>query len=286
MKFDVVIGNPPYQDGTKEGGQNKIYNQFCKKALTLVKNDGILAFVTPTSVLKKSERFSLRGQKGLARVDFTANEYFSVGINICYWIINKAFDGSEVVVKNQLSEGLQSASAGIYDYSKVTPEFSRLYEALKDATNKPALRMFSHNSIDMSIRRSPVKTEKHIYSMYKLNSDNTQRFIQYNSVRPKLFGKQKIIVAITKSFNENAMIIDTNDYDMAHVETEVDSISTAENIKSFIFSDYFKNHVQKWKGVDGYGYNYAVMYLPKFDKTKSWTNEEVKAFLESFADVK
>ena len=28
MKFDVVVGNPPYQDGSKEGGQNKIYNLF------------------------------------------------------------------------------------------------------------------------------------------------------------------------------------------------------------------------------------------------------------------
>ena len=28
MKFDVVLGNPPYQDGSKTGGQNKIYNQM------------------------------------------------------------------------------------------------------------------------------------------------------------------------------------------------------------------------------------------------------------------
>ena len=33
MIFDVVVGNPPYQDGSKEGGQNKIYNQFSKKAI-------------------------------------------------------------------------------------------------------------------------------------------------------------------------------------------------------------------------------------------------------------
>jgi hypothetical protein len=34
--------------------------------------------------------------------------------------------------------------------------------------------------------------------------------------------------------------------------------------------------------MDGYGYNYALKYLPPFDKTKSWTNDEVKQFIESF----
>ena len=51
MKFDLVIGNPPYQDGSQDGGQNKIYNQICKKALTLIKDNGVVAFVTPASVL-------------------------------------------------------------------------------------------------------------------------------------------------------------------------------------------------------------------------------------------
>jgi hypothetical protein len=59
------------------------------------------------------------------------------------------------------------------------------------------------------------------------------------------------------------------------------SSDLVDNIKSFIFSDYFKAHSQRWKDLDGYGYNYALKHLPPFDKTKSWTNEEVKDFIES-----
>ena len=89
MKFDVVVGNPPYQDGTKEGGQNKIYNVICKRSMSLLKEDGTIAFITPTSVLKKSKRFSLIDQPGLKHVDFDADNFFDVGISICSWIVDK-----------------------------------------------------------------------------------------------------------------------------------------------------------------------------------------------------
>jgi hypothetical protein len=90
-----IVGNPPYQDGNKEGGQNKIYNQFCKKALEL---GNTVAMITPTSVCEKSKRFSLLGLEGLKRVDFTANNHFNVGVKICSWIVDKSYDGDVEIV--------------------------------------------------------------------------------------------------------------------------------------------------------------------------------------------
>ena len=47
MKFDVVIGNPPYQDGDREDQANKLWPQFVKKANDLVKDNGHVAMITP-----------------------------------------------------------------------------------------------------------------------------------------------------------------------------------------------------------------------------------------------
>jgi tRNA1(Val) A37 N6-methylase TrmN6 len=47
MKFDVVIGNPPYQDGDREDQANKLWPQFVKKAYDLVKDNGHVAMITP-----------------------------------------------------------------------------------------------------------------------------------------------------------------------------------------------------------------------------------------------
>ena len=50
MKFDVVIGNPPYQDSDKPG-DNALYQHFTKKVLNgLLKKEGYFSFVLPTTM--------------------------------------------------------------------------------------------------------------------------------------------------------------------------------------------------------------------------------------------
>jgi hypothetical protein len=279
MKFDAVIGNPPYQDGSKEGGQNKIYNQFSKKAIEL---SDIVAFVTPASVCKKSKRFSLIGQPGLKLIDFTADDHFDVGIKICSWVVDKSYTGDVTIVSNA-NTTIQSNDAPFYDSSIVDINFSKLYNAMKIATTKPSSRMFRHNAVDMTIGkgRTKEKTDGFDYPVYTITSDNSIEFVQYNKSQPKLHNKKQLVIPISKSFNEKFATIDCRDFDMKHVSTEIVHEDAVDNIKSFIFSDYFKSHVDQWKKVDGYGWNYAIMYLPKFDNTHLWTNEEVKDFIES-----
>jgi len=285
-KFDLVIGNPPYQDGTKDGGQNKIYNQISKRSLEMINTEvGILAFITPTSVLKKTKRFSVIGECGLEYVSFNTDKYLNVGVNTCYWIVNRKHSGDVIVICKD-EEHIVKAGKPIYDFSKVDKEFAKLYDTLKRATNKPEKRMFSHNAVDMTIGkgRSKKQTCGFDYPVYSICSDKSITLIQYNKTKPKLHGKKQLIIPISKSFNENFAIVDSRDYDMKHLSIEVKNDIEVKNIKSFIFSKYFQSHVNKWKDIDGYGWNYALMYLPAFDKTKQWTNGEVKEFLESFLD--
>lgn len=281
MKFDCIVGNPPYQDGNLTGGQNKIYNQFSRQALSLLNDSGVLAFITPTSVLKKSKRFSLVGVPGLRLVDFRANDHFSVGVKICLWIVDRAYRG-DVTVVNHESTYTYPPGQVIYNPSEVDPEFAALYEALRQATSRVEDRMFCHNAIDMSTCRSSVQTTVFKYPIYKLNSDGTHTVCQYNSVQPKLYNTRSFTVSITKRFDESMTRVDSHDYDMTHVSVQVDNDSQVDNIKSFIFSDYFRQHVEQWKRADGYGWNYALLYLPPFDKNRPWTNQEVQEFIESF----
>ena len=281
MKFDVIVGNPPYQDGTKEGGQNKIYNFFAKKSLELLNDTGTLSFVTPASVCKNSKRFSIIGLPGLKNVDFTANDHFDVGAKICSWTVDKTYSG-DVTVKCLSSVDIVPSNSVIYDYNEVDKEFGELYQAIRKATKDTNKRMFIHNSIDMSKCRSKTRDSVFKYPVYKLNSDGTSTICQYNSVKPKLYNQRSFTVAISKKFDESMTADNDLDYDMTNISTPVSTDEEVKNIKSFIFSEYFRTHVEKWKKVDGYGWNYATLYLPVFDKSKSWTNDEVKDFIESY----
>jgi hypothetical protein len=54
MKFDVIIGNPPYNPPSIEnrggsGSGNKIWHKFIEKSFEVLEEDGIVAMVTPTT---------------------------------------------------------------------------------------------------------------------------------------------------------------------------------------------------------------------------------------------
>lgn len=284
MKFNTIIGNPPFQDGTKEGGQNKIYNIICKKSLDLLAPDGIISFVTPASVLKNSKRFSLVDQPGVKKVSFAADNHFDVGINICRWTIDKTYTSNQVtVVYKDGTSGIQLNSEPIYDYTVVDKEFTILYNKLKRLMDAPDKRMFRENNFGDATSKTKSKEFTHV--LYSVNKDGNKEVFGYSKRVPFFHNKTKIVIPMTKTLTEDSILIDSDNFYVAYLCTEINSKEEVDNIKSFILSDYFKQHSDKWKNLDGYGFNYALKYLPPFDKTKTWTNDEVKTFIESFLNA-
>ena len=91
-KFDVVVGNPPYQDETSN---QKIYHRFYNKGLELCEPDGLLAFVTPLPMIKAIITGSFKGSVKVAPSKLQVvnycrelkDKYFSsVGTSICYFV--------------------------------------------------------------------------------------------------------------------------------------------------------------------------------------------------------
>lgn len=283
MKFDVAVGNPPYQDGSKDGGQNKIYNVICKQTLSLLKDDSAMVLITPTSVLKTSKRFSLINQPGLKAVNFTVDEYFDVGINICSWLIDKRHSSNKVVVTN--SDGtsnVQESTSPIYNFATADKNFTTLYNKLKQVTNTPEKRMFRENNFGSSVSKQP--TELFTHTLYSVNRDGNKEIFGYSKRIPFFCDKKKIVIPMTKTLTNESIILDVDNFYVAYLCTEIHSTAEANNIKSFILSDYFKQHSKKWRELDGYGFNYALKYLPPFDTSKHWTDGEVKEFIESYAN--
>jgi hypothetical protein len=126
------------------------------------------------------------------------------------------------------------------------------------------------------------KSNSHIYSLHKLSKDGGFELTYWSSRVPYFEKDKKISIGMTKSLNPDLIVNSHENFDVGYMTTKINNDDEFNNIKSFILSDYFKEHSNKWKTVDGYGYNYALKYLPPFDKTKSWTNDEVKQFIESF----
>ena len=89
--FDVIIGNPPYQDSGNKSKSHKLWPKFITKALDSLKDGGFMSFVTPDSWISSTTRVGTSVRKmltdgfDLETVNTDANDFFTVGVDICRW---------------------------------------------------------------------------------------------------------------------------------------------------------------------------------------------------------
>jgi superfamily II DNA or RNA helicase len=128
MKFTVLITNPPFnapKDKTKKGknGKNTLYIDFINLGLDLLREDGMMIYVTPPSALTKSTIInkptetlnSLMKSGSVTSIDYTTSSYFpTVGSPICSWVYQNKKSQEKVKVTHTNSE-----INGLYDPKQI-----------------------------------------------------------------------------------------------------------------------------------------------------------------------
>ena len=111
VKFDVPIGNPPYQDPT---GQNTIYPKFYAKAIEVCKPGGYIAMITPPAIIPGL--WGVKNPDGIKMPKPIQIEYIKVGnvvkqffpgvaSDFCYFVLkNSSPDNSQVTVVTDSGE--------------------------------------------------------------------------------------------------------------------------------------------------------------------------------------
>lgn len=89
MKFDVIVGNPPFQDGGRGDEANKLWPYFVKKADDLLADDGYVAMISPNGWMQPTADIGKGNSKN------------SVSI------FNDIFKQRNLVVANVDSDGLR-----------------------------------------------------------------------------------------------------------------------------------------------------------------------------------
>ena len=112
MNFDYILGNPPFQSNKGNGdlsgsGTGALWWKIVEKSVKLLKDDGIISFITPTNILNGGDSFTklILGNKrklDLKTVKTNINSYFpKVGTKICRWVAQKSITSGNTAIVNE-----------------------------------------------------------------------------------------------------------------------------------------------------------------------------------------
>ena len=287
MKFDVVIGNPPYQNSGKTKG-NKIWPKFIMFGSEIVKKDGILSMITPSSWTSGGQNI-VEGKYGVLKDLFSKRQilfasfnnitkrFFKVGIDISYFIME-----NKDIYQNSTFE-LQDdkiIKMNLKDKEIISPKMTYLDVSLVDKLiNKPKEK-FDMISFDYSghidMDRSDIKTDEYPHEFWIMGSDKTNNLMikyQKNEIKPH-FKRKKLLISMNVDnyhpyySNENQMttrqgfVLFLNDNE------------NKENVYSVFYSKPFKYLIQYLR-TSGFIKTNIAKNLPKIDLTKNWTDQEL-----------
>jgi len=251
MKFDLIVGNPPYQDSSNKAKNNKLWHKFVRKSLTMIDKDGLISMVTPSSIFNDSvgigkwfkELFQKDWSLKVAKIHDQV-KFFDVGVETCHWTILK--------IPNQSIVEFPRKNNPIVDSIINKIQSANYYLDLKD--ENPIIQK--------------KDTEIGTHEVYYSGKNKT------TTDKPLFNGGLKIVYPFSASYSSQ-FITDQPTCRFNKV-LYIENVIQGENILSYTNSDLFKFYAKTYKKTAGFT---PVVknknLLPKLDDTKRWTDEEI-----------
>lgn len=286
MKFDVVIGNPPYQRARDNGRPDYPlwldFVNFGVKCLTLA---GKLVFITPPKFIGQKRPTSTRTKVDYSvfldnRVEFInvltqeeRNKYFSgVGSKFAIYVISKGMPKMTPVSigDRTFNIDLENAVPAPKEINDLT---AKLFQQLTH------MHKFTFHD-DYSCHSQKYKKgnwSKTPTDLCPVPIVVSHKIIRYTDFKQDLFDKPKILIPAVSTIN-NACFSQYSNFGEDMKYLEVESEEEANNILSILNSKLYKfigDNFRPGRNLDKIARN----IFPKLDTGKLWTNEEIyKAF--------
>lgn len=255
-KFDVIIGNPPYQalqisNGIRGGG-DMLWDKFVIISLDLLKSNGYLCFVHPAAWRKPESEHSKN--KGLFELMAHENQIlyleihdtkdgqslFNCGTRYDFYVLEKRRCYRDTLVKGDDSS--KDVRIDLREWDFLPNSNFKLIEPLIKGKNEGCVIIFSRSAYASDKKWvQENKTSKFKYPLIHSTPQSGTRYMYSSQNNNGMFGVSKIIFGESGIYNSIIDLKGEFGLTQGTMAIPISSKKEGEQIKKVIESDEFRN---------------------------------------------
>ena len=285
MKFDVIVGNPPYQESKEHGkkvtGNGALWVKFTLKSIELCKDNGYVAFIIPDSWTAPT--YDLMGSRksifndyfkkyNLTHVNFNVKKHFAgVGTDPSAFVLKK---DSNYVTTNVVTPN-EKFNIDITNISFITRDVNSIalsiHEKVLNQNENVRLCKMRWTKAVTSIETKNEKSEEYCYPFVDHHAGKPLRWA--NILDPDAL-KRKVLIPYVGKYQ---CIVDDKGELGARESVSVlflNNNETYESANSF-FNSKLVTYIMNTNKWTQYILSQIINYIPINNYTKVWTDKEL-----------
>ena len=281
-RFDVVVGNPPYQEGAGGSSGDKLYNRFIEFGNNSLHKGGYLSMVTPTGWTTGSSRgkgvledIFLKNNLLYANVDsdnLQKKHFKGVGSTFSYFLMKRSpqYSGTVIEFEGKTSKhNLKRLELGI-PAMPTKHCFSITNKFLKpsDKVENAAVKHCPATGAGKGKIYNTKQTNKFKHKLFHTPAEGGTMW--YHKEKHPHHNKSKVLVSISGHYEPR---LDKGN--MGYTSMCMCFLSdNADNMFSYLNSKLYKYMFLAYRQ-SGFSSESIIRNLPKLDDTRKWTDESV-----------